>query len=153
MTHRTKAESELEAIYAEIPQIPDCDGRCAPACGPIMMFEGEYQRVKRSFGKAPKMARDELTCPMLSPTGRCMVYSVRPLICRLWGATPKLACPHGCQPERWLSDSEAKDLHDRLAVIVGPRVTSPLGSIENLRYALDRAYSVEAVRNHQARTQ
>jgi hypothetical protein len=30
--------------------------------------------------------------------------------CRIWGTTKKLACPHGCIPERWLSDEEAGDL-------------------------------------------
>jgi hypothetical protein len=40
----------------------------------------------------------ELNCPYLGKNG-CEVYEERPLICRLFGTTPKLACPHGKRPE------------------------------------------------------
>ena len=40
----------------------------------------------------------ELNCPYLGKNG-CEVYAERPLICRLFGTTPKLACPHGKRPE------------------------------------------------------
>lgn len=131
-SHRTSAERALDEIYAEIPQIPDCDGSCADACGPIAMFRGEWDRVKRSFGRTPRLAPGSMTCPMLSPTGKCMVYTVRPYICRLWGATPGLRCPRGCKPERWLTRQEAQDIFDRIAAIAGPEVTGPLGSLEDL---------------------
>lgn len=35
-------------------------------------------------------------CPVLSADGRCTQYADRPMICRLWGATPDMPCPHGC---------------------------------------------------------
>src|SRR2546429_6087610 len=31
--------------------------------------------------------------------GRCTVYEVRPMICRLWGMVEGMQCPHGCVPE------------------------------------------------------
>jgi Fe-S-cluster containining protein len=40
----------------------------------------------------------ELNCPYLGKNG-CEVYAERPLICRLFGTTPKLACPHGKRPD------------------------------------------------------
>jgi Fe-S-cluster containining protein len=39
-----------------------------------------------------------LRCPHLGETG-CQVYADRPLICRLFGTTPRLACPKGKRPE------------------------------------------------------
>lgn len=39
-----------------------------------------------------------LSCPHLGDTG-CQVYAERPLICRLFGTTPRLACPNGKRPE------------------------------------------------------
>jgi Fe-S-cluster containining protein len=136
MSYRTKNERALQQIYAEIPSIPACDGRCAQACGPIAMFKGEWERVKRSAGRTPRMAKGSLTCPLLSPTGKCTTYTVRPFVCRVWGATRALACPHGCEPERWLSAEEAKDIFDRIEAICGPEIDGPVGGIEGLRDAV-----------------
>lgn len=124
-------ERRLEAVYAEIPRIPACSGKCAAACGPIAMFSGEWERVKRAKGTTPKL-RDPLTCPMLSPNGWCTVYSVRPYICRLWGTTRELACPEGCEPERWVSIEEAMDIYMRIRAIAGPDSAGPLGNVADL---------------------
>ena len=40
----------------------------------------------------------ELSCPHLGDQG-CQVYAERPLICRLFGTTPRLACPNGKRPD------------------------------------------------------
>lgn len=39
----------------------------------------------------------EFNCPHLGESG-CQVYAERPLICRLFGTTPRLACPNGKHP-------------------------------------------------------
>ena len=39
-----------------------------------------------------------LSCPHLENKG-CSVYDDRPIICRLFGTTPKLLCPHGRRPD------------------------------------------------------
>jgi hypothetical protein len=152
---RTKTEQALEAIYAEIPDVPSCSGACAEACGPIAMFEGEWTRVKRAAGTTtPRYVEGSLRCPMLSPTGRCMVYTARPYICRLWGTTEVLKCPNGCQPTRWLSRDEAADIHHRLSELVGPGTDGPVGSVVDLwdAFALDarieRAARVELIRQN-----
>lgn len=45
-------------------------------------------------------------CPFLE-NGRCTIYSERPAICRLWGASEALRCPYGCKPEEgWLTAHE-----------------------------------------------
>lgn len=43
-----------------------------------------------------------LDCVHLGPQG-CQVYAERPLICRLFGTTPRLACPNGCGPEELIA--------------------------------------------------
>lgn len=130
---RSDRDRALEAIYAEIPRIPDCTGECATACTGIAMFKGEWERVVRSFGRTPRrLQRADQKCPMLSPTGKCMVYSVRPYICRLWGTTRELRCPKGCKPERWLSLEESLDIFSRISEVAGPEVAGPLGGIGDL---------------------
>lgn len=152
---RTSRERELEAIYAEIPDTPGCTGACAEACGPIVMFEGEWKRVRRAMGNRPvRYVEGSLRCPMLSPTGRCMVYTQRPYICRLWGTTEVLRCPQGCEPTRWLSRDEAMDIYRRLAELLGPKTAGPVGSVADLwdAFAIDarveRAARVELIRQN-----
>ncbi len=81
----------LKAVYAEIPNVK-CKGRCASACGLILMSTLEYERL----GK-PKF--ESLRCPVLGEDNRCTKYDLRPAICRLWGATEDLPCPYGCEIE------------------------------------------------------
>lgn len=132
-SRRTAEERALDEIYAEIPAIPNCNGSCAAACGPIAMFGMEWDRVKRAAGGRPRPARDPLTCPMLSPTQKCTVYTVRPFICRLWGTTPAMRCPRQeCVPERWLSTEEAREIFLRIQVVAGPEIAGPLGGVDGL---------------------
>jgi len=44
------------------------------------------------------LALAELSCPHLGENG-CQSYDERPLICRLFGTTPRLPCPNGKRPE------------------------------------------------------
>lgn len=148
----------MEEIYAEIPAIPSCTGACATACGPIVMFTEEWRRVKRSMGgKSPRLVPGSLRCPMLSPTGRCMVYTVRPYICRLWGTTETLECPEGCQPTRWLTREEAQDIFTRLSAIAGPGTDGPVGQVEDIwdAFALEareeRAARIKQIRQAHTR--
>jgi hypothetical protein len=43
-------------------------------------------------------AHAELNCPYLGKNG-CEAYDERPLICRLFGTTPRLPCPNGNRPQ------------------------------------------------------
>lgn len=61
---------------------------------------------------------NSLSCRLLMPiSGKCSVYSVRPLICRIWGCLPRMRCPFGCLPERWLSEQEVRKLFERVLAI------------------------------------
>lgn len=58
-----------------------------------------------------------LRCPFLVNEADCSVYPVRPLICHLWGTVRGvMECPHGCQPDRWLSVDEAWALLEQVGV-------------------------------------
>jgi Fe-S-cluster containining protein len=110
----------LEEIYARIPAI-DCKGLCAKSCGPIMCAPQEAERLPgphrlvrtpsgfRAAEVPHTEKRGRKRCVHLR-NGRCQVYELRPAICRIWGVAESLPCPHGCVPERWLSDVEAGEL-------------------------------------------
>jgi len=123
----TPMDRALDEIYAEIPEIPNCDGSCAAACTTIAMQTGEWERIVRRVGHEPK-GRPGANCPLLSPNGRCTVYTVRPYLCRIWGATPDLRCPRPeCEPTRWLSKEEAHDIFERICAVAGQEAAGPLG--------------------------
>lgn len=86
----------------------NCKGDCSRYCGAIPCSSLERTQIEARAGK-PFKTDGSLTCSMLKGT-RCSVYSVRPFICRVWGTTKALACPHGCEPERWLSEEEFTSL-------------------------------------------
>jgi Fe-S-cluster containining protein len=110
---RSEMDAQLAEIYARIPRIPDCDGRCWTSCGPIDMSDRERQRIRAAgtritpYQKA--MASPErFWCDALTGDRRCAVYDLRPLICRLWGAVEGMPCVFGCVPEGgYLTDIEA----------------------------------------------
>lgn len=113
---RRDRDAELEQLYAELPAL-DCQGRCAESCGPIAMSALERQRIEARGVKLMPLA---MTCPALTQLGRCSVYEVRPLICRLWGLVEQMACPWGCRPEGgFLDDATARRLLARAEVIGG----------------------------------
>lgn len=88
----------LDAIYAILPKM-ECKGLCQECCGPILMTRLEWKRIKSANKGKPTPIKKDLRCPLLKD-GRCSVYGVRPLICRLWG----------CKPERMLTDEEVADI-------------------------------------------
>lgn len=98
----------LEGIYARLPKI-ECRGLCHEACGPVIGSREETARIEATTGRRLGVT-PSLTCTMLGADKKCAGYSARPLICRLFGVVKAMRCPHGCQPERWLSDREAHAL-------------------------------------------
>lgn len=114
--------ARLEAIYAQVPDIPDCKGECYRSCGPIaqlgIMTPFEYSQLR----DAPRLEQVSPTdCELLDADKRCSVYGLRPLICRLWGTvdTPRMRCPYGCTPTRWLSVAEADRLSREAIALSG----------------------------------
>lgn len=113
-----KVVSGLEEVYAKIPKL-DCKRLCQNYCGVIELAEAERTRITESNDGRPYIQTTS-RCPVLDRnTGNCKAYSVRPLLCRLFGVTRGMACPHGCQPERWLSDEEAFEMIQRVHEVGG----------------------------------
>ena len=50
----------------------------------------------------------------LGPDG-CQVYDQRPLICRLFGTTPRLPCPRGRGPEVPVDERVERQVHQLIA--------------------------------------
>lgn len=99
-----RQDEKLQAIYDRIPAMKNCRGLCADSCGPIECSVREAQKMERESGR--KLEAPCGTCSMLTPLGRCSVYELRPVICRIFGTTRALRCQHGCEPEFWLDDTE-----------------------------------------------
>lgn len=55
-------------------------------------------RLPVKSDEAHALALAEFSCPHLGENG-CQSYDERPLICRLFGTTPRLPCPNGKRPE------------------------------------------------------
>lgn len=110
----------LERIYKAVPKV-DCKGLCTESCGPVPMSELEHARIRVRGVVIPVLSEaltaikngEAPTCPALQD-GRCSVYAVRPLICRMWGAVESMPCPYGCEvTPGLLVDEGAKMLIER----------------------------------------
>ena len=75
----------------------ECVPGCHDCCGPVTTSSEEMSRLPRKTAAEHEAALRDLTCPHLGECG-CQVYTERPLICRLFGTTPRLACPRGRGP-------------------------------------------------------
>ncbi|BAP42310.1 FliB-superfamily protein [Pseudomonas sp. StFLB209] len=71
-------------------------------------------RLPRKSAAEQQAALDELNCVHLGPDG-CTVYDERPLICRLFGTTPRLPCPNGQRPVEMIHPQTEKQIHAWMA--------------------------------------
>lgn len=86
----------IRFLRRHIPEF-ECRPGCHDCCGPVTASSEEMSRLPQKNGEEHARALAELSCPHLGENG-CRVYAERPLICRLFGTTPRLACPHGSRP-------------------------------------------------------
>jgi Fe-S-cluster containining protein len=124
-----RLHAKLDAIYAELPRVA-CRGLCTVACGAVPMVRAEAARLPQADPRRrlPMVVAETRRCVYLSPVGRCSVYDVRPLICRVWGVIKRMSCHHGCLPDRWLSDHDFAALGQRVERLGGELlVTTPDG--------------------------
>ena len=96
----------LAELYASLPALA-CQQRCQAVCGPIAGTPVEYRRIMHRHRRALGAGHTATQCGCLTDAGACAIYADRPLICRLVGLTEATACPHGCVPERWLTEEQA----------------------------------------------
>lgn len=122
-------DQKLAAIYAQIPDVK-CKGKCQQCCGPIGMSHAEFERIRERVGERLRafgfgslgvgVCSKSLTCEFLTEKGRCGIYDLRPVICRIWGATKEMRCPHGCRPKKWLTKPECHRLLSDAEAVLNP---------------------------------
>lgn len=98
--------STLDDLYAALPALA-CKGLCSDSCYSVGATEAETVTIELRHGVKVETGFYPDGCPALSPFKRCSVYVDRPLICRLWGMVPSMACSHGCVPVGGLLSEEA----------------------------------------------
>lgn len=120
MTNAEKL-AKIDSLLSEIPTFKCKDG-CADCCGPVEMSRLEYHRCVKASGRSADELRQRMErnfkrkvyqCALIDPkTNRCTVYQVRPAICRIFGTTKDLPCPHGYAPDaaQMLSDEKAREI-------------------------------------------
>jgi len=98
----TKSEivKRLEEIYSQIPEF-ECR-HCHKCCGPIVWFKPEEILI-RDFMKdnnleyivwsTRQFEDNSMLCPYIK-NDRCVIYPVRPIVCRLQGTVLDMLCKH-----------------------------------------------------------
>jgi Fe-S-cluster containining protein len=97
-------------------QIPsfECVKGCHDCCGPVTASSEEMSRLPVKSDAEHDAALNDLSCVHLGPDG-CTVYEDRPLICRLFGTTPRMACPNDRRPEEMVDEEVELDVHHFIA--------------------------------------
>lgn len=91
----------LDKLYATLPAI-NCQGLCWDSCGRLPLLKVEQTRIAETTGITIPVAtsgRAPMVCPALTMFRQCAAYTIRPLICRLWGLVDNMPCTYGCAPD------------------------------------------------------
>jgi hypothetical protein len=75
----------------------ECVPGCHDCCGPVMASSEEMARLPVKSAAEHEVALANWSCPHLGANG-CEAYEERPLICRVFGTTPRLPCPNHRRP-------------------------------------------------------
>lgn len=93
----TENMQKIRFFRSRIPAF-ECVPGCHDCCGPVKASSEEMARLPVKSDAEHDVALAALSCPHLGENG-CQVYDDRPIICRLFGTTPRLACPNGRRPD------------------------------------------------------
>jgi Fe-S-cluster containining protein len=102
--------ARIRFFRRHIPQFA-CIPGCHDCCGPVTASSEEMSRLPVKSIAQHDAALAELNCIHLGENG-CEVYAERPLICRLFGTTPHLACPHGKRPDEMITEALEQQIHN-----------------------------------------
>ena len=92
----TENDQKIENLRQRIPSFK-CIVGCHDCCGPVTASSEEVARLPIKTDAEHETALAHYNCVYLGKHG-CEVYNERPLICRLFGTTPRLLCPNGKRP-------------------------------------------------------
>lgn len=87
---------KIDSLREQIPSFT-CIVGCHDCCGPVTASSEEVARLPVKTEAEHESALAHYNCVYLGQHG-CEVYGERPLICRLFGTTERLACPNGRRP-------------------------------------------------------
>jgi Fe-S-cluster containining protein len=71
----------------------------------------EVARLPIKSDAQHEAALADYNCVYLGKHG-CEVYNERPLICRLFGTTPRLACPNGSKPVYMIDRRTEQEIYE-----------------------------------------
>ena len=108
----TENNRKLEALRQRIPSFT-CIVGCHDCCGPVTASAEEVGRLPTKTEAEHEAALAEFNCVYLGTHG-CEVYAERPLICRLFGTTPRLLCPNGKRPVYMIDTRTEEEIHEFL---------------------------------------
>ena len=103
----------IARLREHIPSF-ECVPGCHDCCGPVTTSSEEMSRLPVKTDAEHEAALDDLSCVHLGPNG-CEVYAERPLICRLFGTTPHMACPNGRRPKGLIDSEIERQVHHYIA--------------------------------------
>lgn len=106
----TPNSQRIRFLRQRIPAF-ECLPGCHDCCGPVTASSEEMARLPLKTEAEHAAALAELGCPHLGKNG-CQVYAERPLVCRLFGTTPRLACPNGKRPEAMIDPLVEQQIYD-----------------------------------------
>jgi hypothetical protein len=108
----TSNSEKLRLLRQRIP-VFECVQGCHDCCGPVTASSEEMSRLPVKSDAEHDAALADWNCPHLGECG-CRVYTERPLICRLFGTTERLPCPHGKRPEVMVDPKVEQQVHTYL---------------------------------------
>lgn len=108
----TRNQQKIRFFRERIPCF-ECIPGCHDCCGPVTTSSEEMARLPVRSKAKHESALAAWSCPHLGDNG-CQVYAERPLICRLFGTTPRLACPRGRQPAAMIAPEIEEGIHQFL---------------------------------------
>ena len=108
--------SNIEIVDLLRERIPSfkCVPGCHDCCGPVTTSSEEMSRLPVKTAAEHEAALNEWNCVYLGPNG-CEVYEERPLICRVFGTTPRMPCPEGRGPEKMIDSKVEAQTHHYIA--------------------------------------
>jgi hypothetical protein len=92
----------------------ECVEGCHDCCGPVTTSSEEMSRLPVKTEAEHEVALADMSCVHLGPNG-CTVYDERPLICRLFGTTPRMPCPNDRRPEEMIGSEVEGQIHYYIA--------------------------------------
>ncbi|AMO69715.1 hypothetical protein DOK_15539 [gamma proteobacterium BDW918] len=103
----------IARLRERIPSF-ECVSGCHDCCGPVTTSSEEMSRLPVKTDAEHEAALSELSCVHLGPKG-CTVYGERPLICRLFGTTPRMPCPNDRRPVEMVDPEVERQVHYYIA--------------------------------------